>query len=109
MPCGGIYPASNGDGKCFHCQKDEPKPDHICVEWDAYLHRNCIPAFLLTKEGEIIWKTHHHEIIMVGDEAMDECSKCGGPWSVHKDIYPDCPSELSAVMDEGCPGCHGKV
>lgn len=64
MPCGGIYPFSEHDGECFVCRKDDPKPDHICHEWDCFLHRDCIPEFLLTAEGKIVWQAHGHEVIM---------------------------------------------
>jgi hypothetical protein len=66
MPCGGIYPITNQFSKearlqCLHCNK--LGADHMVEEWDGFLHRNCIPAYLLTDEGQIVM-LHGHEVVI---------------------------------------------
>lgn len=66
MPCGGIYPMGR-DGvavthekhNCWECNK--PKPDCALIEWDAYIHSACVPAFLETEEGKVVLN-HGHEV-----------------------------------------------
>lgn len=73
MPCGGIYPIvgsifesmfnPNDPGhNCFECGKSDTPPTHFCDEWDCYLHKECIDAFLAGPEGQIVIH-HKHEII----------------------------------------------
>lgn len=72
MPCGGIYPLTHhwaaqylGNSAadwCFYCHKAEPLPTHFVEEWDAFLHGECIDAFLETREGKIVLE-HGHEVV----------------------------------------------
>jgi hypothetical protein len=72
MPCGGIYPLAqhwaaayyghSAADWCFHCGKTDPPCTHFVEEWDAYLHGECIDAFLQTDEGRIVLE-HGHEVI----------------------------------------------
>lgn len=70
MPCGGIYPISGSwvepieaqsvaPLRCFHCDKSNPKPELWCEEWDSGLHRECVPAFLMTHDGKLIMEHGH--------------------------------------------------
>lgn len=69
MPCGGIYPVTNGAGTqpdtCFYCNEALPtKEGEQCLfveEWDCFIHDACCPAFMETLEGKII-TTHGHSI-----------------------------------------------
>jgi len=75
MPCGGIYPiegtwvepyANNATvddrtNACFHCEK--PGCELWCEEWDAPIHKACVPEFLKTPEGQVILN-HGHEVIL---------------------------------------------
>lgn len=75
MPCGGIYPLVKGhpyeklhghslNDNCFFCGEKIEKEDLVfCEEWDSYLHRACVPAFLKTPEGQVVL-THGHEVIL---------------------------------------------
>lgn len=63
---GGIHPdaALCGQHSCFRCGKAFHAFDLVsyCEEWYAFLHDECIDAFLSTPEGRII-VVHEHEII----------------------------------------------
>lgn len=69
MPCGGIYPVS-GDledkeiDTCLCCGKSlaHAEPGYAVLEWDCFIHKDCLDDFLKTPEGEVILK-HKHEII----------------------------------------------
>lgn len=64
MPCGGIEPLSNPlAGKCWVCQKDDPKPQHFCFEWDTWIHARCVPQFLTEDEGKIVI-SHGHLVVL---------------------------------------------
>lgn len=75
MPCGGIYPYSPLDrgrsidepshtGECWVCGKDGAQ--HFCDEWDTYIHARCVPAFLQTREGELVIE-HGHDVYLKFD------------------------------------------
>jgi hypothetical protein len=76
MPCGGIYSINahwsaaylkHTNSDCFQCTKQvKAKRDLFVEEWDAYLHRKCLGAFLKSPEGEIVIK-HGHEIIITAE------------------------------------------
>lgn len=65
MPCGGIYPIkgtwvephTDNKARCFHC--DEPECTLWVEEWDAPIHRKCVPEFLKTPEGFVILDHGH--------------------------------------------------
>lgn len=70
MPCGGIVPIkhvlgtiqdelSPGRGGCWIC--DRGGCTHFVIEWDAYIHAKCVPAFLQSEEGKIVIN-HGHTI-----------------------------------------------
>jgi hypothetical protein len=78
MPCGGIYPIANHvarkqfDGnnepnahECYQCRAldIDPDTDLFVIEYDAFLHRRCLPAFLDSPEGETIM-AHGHAILL---------------------------------------------
>jgi hypothetical protein len=70
VPCGGVYPiipATHKNARCWQCGLTAAaKPlDHFCDEWDTYIHRDCIPAFLATDEGRIVLD-HGHEVWIAG-------------------------------------------
>jgi hypothetical protein len=77
MPCGGIYPmgdcamaasmaAENGLSRypCWYCSK--PGSDLVLEEWDSVIHSACVPAFLLTEEGQVVLH-HQHEVTIIED------------------------------------------
>lgn len=69
MPCGGIYPVSDGAHyPCWQC--NEKGSDHFVEEWDAFLHEACIIPFLHTAEGEIVLAHRHY--IQVGMLVLQE-------------------------------------
>lgn len=86
MPCGGIValavmlvhdgPPERGRTRfgCWKCNKpvhatkqapkDIPKEqlcDCFCIEWDAALHSECVPAFLESEEGQCVLE-HGHQV-----------------------------------------------
>ena len=75
MPCGGIFPimgdnleayfasAPGGIPECWYCRKRSPPPDHVLVEWDSFIHGECIRPFLRTEEGMIV--VEHEHLIMI--------------------------------------------
>ncbi len=76
MPCGGIFPSENEaaqykNNHCWHCQKNDPLPDHFVLEWDAFIHGKCVEAFLMTQEGLIVL-SHGHEVIVRGEDGVDK-------------------------------------
>lgn len=48
-----------GTGDCWVCQK--PNAEYFCDEWDTFLHRLCIPKFLVSAEGQTVMN-HGHAI-----------------------------------------------
>lgn len=73
MPCGGIFPGSlGGDPTCWVCHKYGC--DLFCMEWDAVIHSECVPAFLETEEGQLVLE-HGHEVIIIKD---------GQPFTLHE-------------------------
>jgi len=68
MPCGGIYPVSDGPahGKCWVCYSDDPEPMLFCEEWDTFLHAKCVLKFLNSKEGKIVL-LHKHPVYIEFD------------------------------------------
>lgn len=69
MPCGGIWPADVGeDERCWHCNRRGA--DHWLEEWDSFLHKACIRAFLVTDEGQVV--VRHKHLIQIGDEVLQE-------------------------------------
>jgi hypothetical protein len=74
MPCGGIYPAkgtwlehsySPTLSQCWKCYRmiEKLEEAYFCDEWDCWLHKDCIPEFLKTEEGQVVL-AHKHEVIM---------------------------------------------
>lgn len=72
MPCGGIHPLgwenpARDKYKCGQCGK--PKPDCFVMEWDDFIHSECVPAFLETEEGKIVLE-HKHEVSIWKDDKV---------------------------------------
>jgi hypothetical protein len=68
MPCGGIHPivpVKHKNSRCWQCGlTGAVKPlDHWCEEWDTLIHRDCIPAFLVSDEGQCVLD-HGHEVLI---------------------------------------------
>lgn len=65
MPCGGIYSVAVGPNqRCFVC--NAPDSELFCDEWDCFLHRRCLGAFLISEEGRVV-TAHGHAIQMDED------------------------------------------
>lgn len=76
MPCGGIYPIRGADGgpvvvehMCWECRR--PWPDCFVEEWDAYIHSECVEAFLAGEEGQIVLSHGHGVYIWKGEEVVE--------------------------------------
>jgi hypothetical protein len=56
----------------------------FCEEWDAYLHAECVSAFLQTPDGQVVLKHRHDIVIVFGvrrfgvvEEGPHLCNTCG--------------------------------
>ena len=72
MPCGGIFHGHAVNDPCWVCRKRDC--DLWCIEWDAVIHSECVPAFLASEEGQIVL-SHGHEVIIMKD---------GKPFTLHE-------------------------
>ena len=92
MPCGGIEPMKNDrlgsindkldatQGGCWIC--DRGGAQHMCFEWDTYIHARCVPQFLNTDEGRIVID-HGHLVVL--DFSLEETTNEGpGNFNVEK-------------------------
>lgn len=79
MSCGGIEPAKldykllPGDQEsCPVCNKQAGGKGYVyyCKEFDCWIHRNCVHAYLKTKEGRLVL-AHQHGIYIL-DEGSRE-------------------------------------
>lgn len=96
MPCGGIgpmVPTDDDSSKCFMCQKKSS--DLWVEEWDTGIHRACLPAFLMSQEGQDMM-SHGHEIYVppLGATLPTESA----PLIPKEDLYLEALGEIDSIL-----------